>query len=89
MKSCTKQNQIFVKILFKMYLEKIKLFYYNVGVTYKDTNKEKYTPLAQLVEHLTFNQTVSGSNPLRCSEQDSALLCVRESVTHTKNDNDR
>ena len=46
-----------------MYLEKIKLFYYNVGVTYKDTNKEKYTPLVQLVEHLTFNQVVVGSIP--------------------------
>ena len=29
-------------------------------------NNKAYAPLAQLVEHLTLNQGVQGSNPWRC-----------------------
>ena len=40
--------------------------------TRKDTISTKYSPIAQLVEHLTVNQGVSGSSP-----DGRAYMCVK------------
>ena len=42
---------------------KILLYFYKVVCYYKKRRHKNIELLAQLVEHLTFNQRVAGSNP--------------------------